>query len=44
MKDIAEKIGAVGCLAVAAFLWINGYTNAWVIALGVLGVLKALME
>lgn len=42
MKEIAEKIGGLGCLVVSIWLFTHGYQNGWVIALGVLGALEAL--
>ena len=42
MKEIAHAIGGIGCLAVAAWFYMNGYQNGWVIALGVFGALEAL--
>lgn len=42
MSEIAEKIGGVGCLAVAVWAYTNGWQNGWIIALGVIGALEAL--
>lgn len=43
MKEIAQAISGVGILAVSAWLYMNGYNNGWIIALGVFGVLEALV-
>lgn len=43
MKEIAQTISGVGILAVSAWFYMNGYQNEWVIALGVFGVLEALI-
>lgn len=42
MRKLAEKIGGLGCLIIAVWLYEHGYTNGWIIALGVLGAIEAL--
>lgn len=39
---LAEVIGGLGCLAASIWLYVHGYQNGWIIALGVIGALEAL--
>ena len=39
---LAEVIGGLGCLAASIWLYVHGYQNGWIIALGVIGALEAI--